>query len=352
MNYRHKPPLHSNEKMVETPKVSIIIPVYNGANYLETAINCAISQTYENIEIIVVNDGSSDDGLSEKIAKKYLGSIKYISKKNGGVSSALNCGIQAATGDYFSWLSHDDEYTASKIESQIKLLQKNRLKNAIVYSGYEIIDSQSNYLYRVRPDFLLTKNELTIPLLPLLRGLINGCTLLIPLTKFREVGLFKEELKSAQDYELWFRMFQKSQLIYDSNVCVRTRIHPNQSTNLNIGRESEVNEIWIDFINKTEIDEIIAMNISPLIFYKSLALFLASMDLNAAAKIALQKQQKCHNHKKYLDEVKLFTRYYYFIFHILKSPANFIDLYSWISYLIKNDKQGKLITKLKYLLSK
>ena len=90
------------------PKVSIIIPVYNGANYVSEAIDSALAQTYKNIEIIVVNDGSSDDGATEKIAKSYGDRIRYFAKENGGVSSALNFGIRQMTGEWFSWLSHDD----------------------------------------------------------------------------------------------------------------------------------------------------------------------------------------------------------------------------------------------------
>ena len=74
------------------PLVSIIIPVFNGANYLEAAIQSALNQTYQNIEIIVINDGSTDDGASEKIAKKFGGQIRYFHQINGGCGAALNCG--------------------------------------------------------------------------------------------------------------------------------------------------------------------------------------------------------------------------------------------------------------------
>ena len=68
------------------PKVSIVIPVYNGADYMRYAIDSALNQTYKNIEVIVVNDGSKDDGKTKKIAKEYGDKIKYYEKENGGVS--------------------------------------------------------------------------------------------------------------------------------------------------------------------------------------------------------------------------------------------------------------------------
>ena len=81
------------------PKVSIIIPVYNGANYMREAIDSALAQTYTNIEVVVVNDGSRDDGATREVALSYGDRIRYIEKENGGVSSALNRGIRDMTGE-------------------------------------------------------------------------------------------------------------------------------------------------------------------------------------------------------------------------------------------------------------
>src|SRR6185436_20245230 len=106
------------------PKVSIVIPVYNGSNYLRTAVESALAQTYSNIEIIVVNDGSTDDGDTEAIALSYGGRIKYYCKPNGHVASALNFGIRHMSGEYFSWLSHDDLYKSDKIALQMRALSE------------------------------------------------------------------------------------------------------------------------------------------------------------------------------------------------------------------------------------
>lgn len=93
-----------------------MIPVYNGANFLNESINSALNLTCDNIEVIVVNDGSDDDGETEKIALFYKNQIKYISKENGGVSTALNVAIKNMNGEWMSWLSHDDLYYPRKIE--------------------------------------------------------------------------------------------------------------------------------------------------------------------------------------------------------------------------------------------
>ena len=104
------------------PLVSIVIPVYNGSNYMKEAIDSALSQTYENIEIVVVNDGSKDEGKSDAIARSYGDKIRYFPKANGGSSSALNKGIAEMNGEWFSWLSHDDLYYPQKVEKQVEYL--------------------------------------------------------------------------------------------------------------------------------------------------------------------------------------------------------------------------------------
>ena len=124
------------------PKISIIVPVYNGANYLKEAIESALAQTYKNIEIIVVNDGSNDAGLTEKTALSFGNKISYFSKPNGGTSSALNLGIKNMTGEYFSWLSHDDTYYPNKLKAQINVLSKLENKNTIMMTDLDGIRSE------------------------------------------------------------------------------------------------------------------------------------------------------------------------------------------------------------------
>ena len=101
------------------PLVSIVIPVFRGEPYLREAIDSCLSQTYPNIEIIVVNDGSDDDGRTDAIARSYGDKIRYYAKENGGVSSALNFGISQMRGEWFSWLSHDDVFLPDKTEKQV-----------------------------------------------------------------------------------------------------------------------------------------------------------------------------------------------------------------------------------------
>lgn len=216
------------------PLVSIVIPVYNGADYMREAIDSALAQTYQNIEVIVVNDGSRDDGATERIAMEYGDRIRYIRKENGGVSTALNTGIRNMRGEYFSWLSHDDVYTPDKIETSVKALAGMEDAVSIVYCGYMHIDQHSNPISpapkaKYREQTLVSWRTM---LLDLFRsGSLNGCSFLIRKTVFDAVGLFDEDLRFYQDTVMWFRIFTANyDVLVIPDICVRGRIHGRQLT--------------------------------------------------------------------------------------------------------------------------
>jgi len=216
------------------PLVSIIIPVYNGSNYLKEAIDSALSQTYKNIEVIVVNDGSKDDGATEKLALSYGNKIRYFSKENGGVSSALNVGIQEMRGDYFSWLSHDDLYTETKIEKQVALITEEN-KNCIFECGSIFIDQFSRPLNRRSFGTKLDDGYYTYDqmLSHTFKGnVMGGCELLIPKVLFDEFGLFKTEIKYMQDLDMWYRFMTGGVnfVVHSSDIGVKSRVHGQQAT--------------------------------------------------------------------------------------------------------------------------
>lgn len=205
-------------------KVSIIIPVYNGKNYLADAIDSALNQTYPNLEIIVINDGSTDNGATENIALSYGNKIKYFYKENGGVSSALNVGISKMEGDYFSWLSHDDYYYPNKILKQIQALE-NLDPDTIIYSNYEI-----EYVNRnsIRKKITLGKDSSISQLTVATSNDIHGCTLLIPAKIIKNSGGFREDLKAVQDYELWYRLSKQYSFVLIDDYLVVGRVHKEQ----------------------------------------------------------------------------------------------------------------------------
>jgi glycosyltransferase involved in cell wall biosynthesis len=210
------------------PKVSIVIPVYNGSNYLKAAIDSALDQTYQNIEVIVINDGSTDNGSTDKVATSYGDRIRYYKKANGGVASALNFGIAKMTGSYFSWLSHDDMYKKTKIEAQVGCLNKTAIKKVIVAANVKVLfDSGIKKKENIDAntfafiDIFLATSAIV--------GL-NGCSLLIPKEAFEECGNFDVNLPVTQDYDLWFRMKDKYQFVLLNKHLVISRRHAEQDS--------------------------------------------------------------------------------------------------------------------------
>ena len=253
------------------PKVSIVIPVYNGSNYLREAIDSALGQTYKNIEVIVINDGSNDGGKTDKICKSYGNKIRYFKKENGGVSSALNMGIEKMEGEYFSWLSHDDVYYPEKVEKQVKALSRLKDKSIVVYSGYEIIDKDGNHI--TQTDFESKHNieDLNKPLYPFFHLILNGCSMLIHYTIFNKVGIFNEELSTTQDYDLWFRILKETNIYYDNNIVLKSRSHSGQTSKRSIDRHiKECNAFWLEVFSTMTKEKMTELEGSARDFYLNL----------------------------------------------------------------------------------
>lgn len=266
----------SEEMQVE---VSIIIPVYNGSAYVAEAIESALSQTYPSCEVIVVNDGSDDGGQTKRIAESYGNHIRYYEKSNGGVASALNFGIAKMQGTYFSWLSHDDRYLPTKIAQQMEMLAYLPDKETILYGGYHLINDKGERYYEVNPCHTYSDEQLSKGLFPVFRGLVNGCTLLIHKNHFKRIGLFKENLKTTQDYDMWFRMFRWQQMKCHPIAGVETRIHDERGSVKSTNHIKEANDAWLEKMHRVTREEMqdLAGGITP--FYQSIGQTLACFEM-------------------------------------------------------------------------
>lgn len=249
------------------PLVSIVIPVYNGENFVKQAIKSALSQTYKNTEIIVVNDGSVDN--TEKIVKKFGNRVRYFKKENGGVSTALNLAIEEAKGEYISWLSHDDLYMSDKIEKQIEVLSRLDNKDTILYSNYQLINKKGKNISATSFQKEHSADKLAYQLFPILNGLIHGCTLLIPKKCFVEQGFFDEKLRCTQDYDLWFKMFPKYEIRFMQDILIKSRVHADQDSKKHPDNIKECDKLWINMFTELTEEEILKMNNSVEEFYKS-----------------------------------------------------------------------------------
>lgn len=277
------------------PLVSIIIPVYNGANYLKQAIDSALAQTYRNVEIVVVDDGSNDAGATQRVALEYGDRIRYYSKSNGGCSSALNHAVNEARGQYISWLSHDDLITPTKVEKQVAFLaQQGAPGSCVVYGDYSVFYGDraqpSNMpaveMPVVRPEdfryFLTTHN------------ILHGCTLLIPRRAIIQHGMFNEKLKTVLDFDLWFKLAKTERFLFMPGVVVHARAHPDQDTNRKRDiHMKEANELLARFAGELSDDEIRSGSKQPTIVgYYMIAETLHRRNFNDAASLVLHLAEK------------------------------------------------------------
>lgn len=224
-----------------TPKVSIIIPAYNASNYLAEAIDSALAQTYPNVEIIVINDGSKDDNATEKVALSYGDKIRYFHKENGGSSSALNTGIANMTGEWFSWLSHDDLYVPVKIQKQLEYMgslniDESDLPRHIFFSASELIDGNGKTIRHFSKESAIKLSE-TVASFPHNGYLIaeptvynfHGCSCLVHKDAFLQVGCFDEKLRLLNDLDMWYRLYAADYKVhYIPEPLVKGRVHAKQ----------------------------------------------------------------------------------------------------------------------------
>jgi glycosyltransferase involved in cell wall biosynthesis len=213
--------------------VSIVIPAYNASNYLAEAIESAMNQTYQNKEIIVVNDGSTDNGATREVAMRYKDHIRYFEKENGGCASALNYGIKVMKGKWFSWLSHDDLYLPEKLEKLIVLIERYQLNSDEVVLGCnDFIQSKSG---KRSNNLFQNSTGLLSPVKAFGENLnvktMNGCGLLIPKEIIAAVGVFKTQFKHQLDRELWMRIAANGYgFCFANEPLVVSRVHSAQIT--------------------------------------------------------------------------------------------------------------------------
>lgn len=261
------------------PKVSIIIPVYNGSNYLQEAIDSALAQTYPNCEILVINDGSCDEGKTEAIALSYGDRIRYFKKENGGVASALNMGIRQMTGDYFSWLSHDDVYYPNKVEREVQAIMESGSPAKLVQCEYDFYDEATGTYTPTDFSKTYTIEQLTNSVFSVLQLQIHACCALIHKSHFDRVGMFDEGLRTVQDIEMWFRLFRGQRSLFVPERLYKVREHAEAGNHTIPSYYPETCRLYKNLIGQLSDQEIISIWGSTFCFYTRMNGFLKSYGL-------------------------------------------------------------------------
>ncbi len=201
------------------PLVSVIIPVYNSEQYLEDSIKSVLAQSYQPLEIIIVNDGSSDN--SERVARKFAQQTAYFFQSNLGAAAARNHGIKKSNGDFLSFLDADDLWEPDKIRKQMDILGKDADLDMVFGNVFQFISPDIKSVSKIKLDE-------TDKILP---GYVPG-TILIRKEAFLKVGLFSTEWKIGEFID-WYLKAIETELSHFmlSEILMRRRIH---SSNLGI----------------------------------------------------------------------------------------------------------------------
>ncbi|MFA5014770.1 MAG: glycosyltransferase [Actinomycetota bacterium] len=203
------------------PKISVIIPCYNSARYLPSALDSVFSQTYQDFEVIAIDDGSTDSTreVLDIFLSKYPDKLRYLYQQNQGPSAARNKGIRHSKGEYVAFLDTDDIWLKEKLELQVKALSGT--KAGLVYTDYYIEDmiSGESFSHRCRPfNRMKFKKEF------LLDNQISTPTLLIEKKCFEISGVFDESLHVAEDWDLWYRLFKVTDFVHLPYFLVKVRV--------------------------------------------------------------------------------------------------------------------------------
>jgi len=206
------------------PSCSVIIPTFNRERYVVEAVQSALAQSYAPVEVIVVDDGSTDG--TEGALEAFASRIRYIRQESSGISAARNRGIQEACGEFVAFLDSDDVYLSEKLARSIEpLLQDPSVAGS--FTDYVCIDETTGSEYPRKP--LVPRGELFPEIL--YRNFIGTSTALVRKSVLVELGGFDPEVSLSEDWDLWIRLLDRFRLVYVNRCLTRWRLHE-QSTDM------------------------------------------------------------------------------------------------------------------------
>lgn len=213
-------------------KVSVVIPTYNRENTIIRAVNSVLNQTFEDFELLIIDDGSTDQ-TKDMITEIEDTRVKYIKLPlNRGASFARNSGIRAAKGEYIAFQDSDDEWLPNKLELQVKAMEAESNEVGLIYTKfyYDREDGRFEWPPEIAPEYMKSGN--VFPYM-LKYNPVGGPTMMIRKECFQRVGLFNTELRSMEDYELALRIAKVYKLLLINKNLVKASDTPGSlSTNL------------------------------------------------------------------------------------------------------------------------
>jgi|GEM_PF-1135942 len=233
--------------------VSVILPTHNRAHYIPYAIQSVLNQTYKDIELIVINDGSTDE--TEEVIKPYLRDINYIHQENSGSGKARNEGIKAAKGEYIAFIDDDDIWLPWKLELQMEIFNKHK-EIGIICTNFSIFNDKEERPSGIKEYFGLFKrtnldfdtifkqnkriffndkefNFYWGDIFPtIIQGsLIHQVSILTKKNIVEEIGFYNESLSDNEDYDVCLKIGEKYEIGYVDIDTVKVRLSPKTRSN-------------------------------------------------------------------------------------------------------------------------
>ena len=202
-----------------SPKVSIVLPVYNGEKYIEKSINSILNQSFTDFELIIVNDCSTDNTIN--IINSYKDErIKIVTNEiNKKLPESLNVGFGEARGEYLTWTSDDNEYLPNALKVFVEYLNSNE-EVGMVYSNLELIDEKGDKIQII---------ELDNPENVIFTNCIGAC-FLYRKSVADNVGKYNKDLYLVEDYDYWLRIYMNSKIEHVAEVLYKYRTHEKSLT--------------------------------------------------------------------------------------------------------------------------
>lgn len=215
--------ISGNSAKGPTPTVTIVIPAYNSARYIGQTLDSIKAQTFNDYEVIVVNDGSSDSEELERVLHSHPLPLAYIAQENKGVSAARNAAIRIARGKFYAQVDADDQWTSDYLEVQLGVLNDDP-EVALVYPNAKVFVDNTD----VELEFMKaspSEGEVSFESL-----VTQKCVVMTSVTArmnvIREAGMFDEDIRSCEDFDLWLRIVKNGgRIVYHRRQLVLYRRH-------------------------------------------------------------------------------------------------------------------------------
>ncbi len=204
------------------PGVSVVIPAYNYAHYLPLTLDSILKQDYPNFEIVVVDDGSTDN--TAEVVARYGNKVRYVHQKNAGLSAARNTGIRHAKFDYLAFIDADDEWRPTMISRIVEAFSRLPEEFAIIACHYDYIDPQSKPL-KIKNIIPVEEREFSCRDF-ILKTRFTSSSAIIKRVAFDTCGVYDETLRSSEDRDIWIRISAKFRVYMVGERLSLIRRHP------------------------------------------------------------------------------------------------------------------------------